>query len=651
MKMAQMVPVVEDTAGLLTGAGNYATYTWASAKLVSPVAYLNNSIGLTKSTRILGSMYAEYQIIPGLVAKSSINYDGNDQSTKKYVSDYVVVGASTARTTNPGLYSSGSYSGLKIQNFVNENTISYDKVIGYDHSISLVGGESYNSVHNETYTISTAGGYANDLVTTLNNAIANSSGVTVTGSTTESNSTLFSYFGRAQYAYQSKYLFSASIRRDASSKFGKNNRWGTFPSASVGWRISKERFLEDIDFINDLKLRASWGKSGNNNIGNYNSIPTVTSADYSFGGNSAVVADGQVVSGLANPYLKWETSNTYDAGLDANVLKNRIIFTFDVYYKKNTDLLLNIPVLAASGFTSSLQNIGAVVNKGLELGLTSVNINLKDFQWTTNANIAFNGNKVSALGSDGSPIYISSAYSGSNAPFILEKGLPMYSYYVIKKIGILTAEDIADASVARVSKETVGDPKYLDANNDGSITAADRVVGGQPTPKYTWGFTNTFKYKNFDLGVQIYGQHGGSMISFLGRAIDIPGSTTANVLGIWRDRWTTENQNYNAPRGKFASTFTVPNVTSDWVYSTDFWRVQNISLGYNLKDVLKVGGINAARVYVSLQNWFSKDKYKGGVNPEAQNTNVSGNSSYALPGDYGAMPLSKTFNAGINLTF
>ncbi|SEW25781.1 TonB-linked outer membrane protein, SusC/RagA family [Chitinophaga sp. YR573] len=651
MKAVTMSPVVESSAGVLTGAGNYPTYTWSSARLISPVAYLNNSISRIKGTRILNSVYAEYQVIPGLFLKSTVNYDEANQTAKRYVPDYVAVGAATERITNPGKNASGSYSGFKKQNFVNENTLNYSKTIAANHNISAVAGVSYNAVHYETFTINTAGGFANNIINTLNNAIPNSAGVTVTGNTTESNNTLFSYYGRVQYDFKNKYLVSASIRRDASSKFGEDNRWGTFPSASVGWRISQEPFLKQVHFIDDLKLRLSWGKSGNNNIGDYNSIPLLSSSNYSFGGNTATVANGQVVAGLANPALRWETSNTYNAGFDASVLHNRVNVTFDVYRKKNTDLLLNLPILSASGFSTSLQNIGSVENKGLELGINTVTIRTKDFQWNTNFNIAFNSNKVLSLGESDAPIYIPSAYSGSNPPYILQKGLPMFSYYVTKTQGILTAADMADPTVAKLAKETVGDAKYYDAKKDGVINADDRVVYGQPTPKYTWGFTNNFRYKDFDLGVQVYGQHGGSILSYFGRAIDFSGSTTANVLGVWRDRWTPANQNYNAPRGKFASTYTVPYVTSDWVYSTDFWRIQNITLGYNLKGLIKTKTIGAARASISLQNWFSGDKYKGGVNPEAQNTNNSGNSSYALPGDYGAMPLSKTVALGVNFTF
>ncbi len=651
MKLAQMVPVVESSAGINTGAYGNKTYTWASDKLISPYAFLETAINKIKTSRLLTSIYADYEIVKGLSLKSTVNYDNVDRNTMKYTSDQVTVGAAAALLTNPGLNSSGSYLTLKKQNFLNENTLNYTTTIAEDHTLSVVAGVSYNIVHTEASSLETAGGFANDIVKTLNNAIANAAGVTLTGSTSESNNTLFSYYSRVQYAFKDKYLLSGTIRKDASSKFGKENRWGTFPSVSAGWRISKESFLKNVKAIDDLKLRLSWGKSGNNNIGDYNSIATLVGSNYVFGGNTPVSATGQVVSGLANKALKWETSNTYDAGLDLSLLANRINFTFDAYQKKNTDLLLNLPVLSASGFSAGLQNIGAVENKGLEFSLSTINVRTKDFQWSMNANIAFNKNTVTDLGPTHADIQIASAYSGSNAPYLLREGLPAFSYYITKVVGILTAEDIADAKVAKLANQTVGDAKYLDANGDGVINASDRVVGGQPTPKYTWGWTNIFRYKDFDLSVQMYGQHGGSLLSYLGRAIDFSGSTTANILGTWRDRWTTANPDPNAVRGKFGASYTYPHVTSDWIYSTDFLRVQNITLGYNLKKLIPTPNIGSARIFISLENYFSHDKYTGGVNPEAQNTNVSGNSSYGVTGDYGAMPLSKTASIGVNFGF
>lgn len=651
MKLAQMVPIVESSTGINSGAYGTSTYTWGSPKLISPYAFLETAVNSVKTSRLLTSIYADYEIIKGLSLKSTVNYDNADRNTSQYTSDQVTVGAASALATNPGLYSTGSYAVLKKQNFLNENTLNYNKTIATDHKISVVAGVSYNIVHAEGVNLATAGGFANDLVTTLNNAIANAAGVTTTGSTTQTNNTLFSYYSRVQYAFKDKYLLSGTIRRDASSKFGSDNRWGTFPSVSAGWRVSDESFLKDVKAISDLKLRLSYGKSGNNNIGDYNSISTLTNSNYVFGGNTPTTATGQVVSGLANKTLKWETSGTYDAGLDLSLLKNRINFTFDAYHKKNSDLLLNLPVLSTSGFSSSLQNIGAVVNKGLEFSLNTVNIKTTDFQWSMNANIAFNKNTVTDLGPTHADIEIASAYSGSNAPYLLREGLPAFSYYVTKVTGILTAADMADVKVAKLANQTVGDEKYLDANGDGKITAADRVVGGQPTPKYTWGWTNSFKYKDFDLGVQLYGQHGGSILSYLGRAIDFSGSTTANTLGIWRNHWDALNPDANAPRGKLGASYTYPNVTSDWIYSTDFFRVQNITLGYNLKRLFKTPSIGSARIFISLENYFSHDKYTGGANPEAQNTNVSGNGSYGVAGDYGSMPLSKTASLGVNFGF
>jgi TonB-linked SusC/RagA family outer membrane protein len=648
MKLYNMAPVVEDSAGMLSGAGKNNVYGWATSS-ISPVAYLNSVISPVKTTRILYSMYGDYTILNGLSARTSINYDHMNQNSKGYISDFVA-GNITDRLNSPGKSSSGSYSGFTKQNFVNENTLNYNKTIHDDHSISVVAGVSYSWVHLENFSIKTAGGYANDLLNTLNNAIASTSGVTVTGTTTESNNTLFSYYSRLQYSYQGRYLLSGSIRRDGSSRFGKATQYGTFPSLSAGWRVSQESFMKQVNFINDMKLRFSYGRSGNNNIGDYSAIPQVTAANYSFGGASPVSSAGQRPNGLPNPLLQWETSNTYDAGFDATIWNNRINIIFDAYRKKNTNLLLTIPVLAASGANSTLTNIGEVENRGLELGIGATIYKSRSFQWTANGNIALNQNKVLSLGSAGDLINIPNAFGAGNPPFILADGKPMYTYYIIKNIGVLTQDDINNSKVAKLPKQTVGDEKFYDKNGDGIIDASDRVEGGQPTPKYTWGLTNNFRYKAFDLSVQVYGQQGGSIMSYLARAIDNPANGTATNLGVWRDRWTAANPNPNAPRGKIGIAYTIPYTTSDWVYSTNFLRIQSITLGYNLKSILKTGVISGARIYASLQNWFGWDKYKGGVNPEAQNTNLT-NTTYPLPGDYGAMPLSKSAVMGVNFSF
>ena len=643
-----MIPIVEDSAGMNTGAGKNNVYGWANSS-VSPVAYLNNVISTVKTTRNLYTVYGEYTILDGLSLRSTFNYDQMTQSTKGYTSDYVA-GNITDRLNSPGKDASGSYSGFTKQNYVNENTVNYNKTFHEDHMISFVAGMSYSYVHLENFTIKTAGGYANDLLNTLNNAIPSTAGVTVTGNTTESNNALYSLYSRLQYSYQGKYLISGSIRRDGSSRFGKDNEYGTFPSVSVGWRISQESFMSHIDFINDLKLRGSWGKSGNNNIGDYSAIPTLAAANYSFGGNTATAVTGQVPNGLPNPFLQWETSNTYDAGLDATVWKSRINIIFDVYRKKNTNLLLTVPVPAATGTTSNLQNVGAVQNQGLELGVGATIFRTRNFFWTANGNIAFNQNKVLSLGGLGSVINIPNAFGTGYPPFILQAGKPMYSYFVVKNIGILSADDMNNPKVTKLPKQAVGDEKYLDVNGDGIIDANDRVIDGQPTPKYTWGINNTFRYKSWDLSVQVYGQHGGAITSYLARAIDNPANGGNTTLGVWRNRYSYYHQSLASPRGNIGFAYQIPYTTTDWLYSTDFLRIQNITIGYNLKNIVKTGVISTIRVYASALNWFGWDKYKGGDNPEAENTNLT-NGTYPLPGDYGGQPLSKSAVIGVNVSF
>jgi len=643
-----MIPVVEDSAGMNSGAGKNNVYGWAGSS-VSPVAYLNNVIATNKTTRNLYTVYGEFTILDGLTARSTFNYDQMNQTFKGYTSDFVA-GNITDRLNSPGKDASGSYSGYTKQNYVNENTLNFNRTFHEDHSISAVAGVSYSYVHLENFSIKTAGGYANDLLNTLNNAIPSTAGVTVTGNTTESNNALFSMYSRVQYSYQGKYLLSASIRRDGSSRFGKDNQYGTFPSVSVGWRISQESFMRNVDFINDLKLRGSWGKSGNNNIGDYSAIPTLTGANYSFGGNTATAVTGQRPSGLPNPFLQWETSNTYDVGFDATVWKSRINIIVDAYRKKNTNLLLTVPVPAATGTTSNLENVGAVQNEGLELGLGATVLRGRDLAWTLNGNMAFNRNKVLSLGGLGDVINIPNAFGTGYPPFLLQAGKPMYSYFVIRNMGILSQDDINNPKVTKLPKQAVGDEKYQDVNGDGLIDANDRIIDGQPTPKYTWGLTNTFRYKSWDLNVQLYGQHGGAILSYMARAIDNPGNGKATNLGVWRNRYSFYHQSLHSPRGNIGYAYSIPYTTTDWLYSTDFWRIQNITVGYNFRNIAKTGVISTMRVYASALNWFGWDKYKGGVNPESQNTNLT-NGTYPLPGDYGAMPLSKSIILGVNVGF
>jgi TonB-linked SusC/RagA family outer membrane protein len=629
-------PVQEDTMGVYPNSFDYGQYKWSNSRN-SPVAQLENSIGLTKRFRTLTSIFAEYQLAKDLYFKTTLNLDNTNNIYKRYV-PYTVSGTLATRQSQLTVLTSGSLTEYNKRTFVNENTLSYTKTLQEKHTITLLAGASYNADKLENSTMSSNGGFSSYVITTLNAANG------ITGSSTETKNVLLSYFGRAQYSYNDKYLFSASIRRDGSSRFGANTKWGTFPSASLGWRISKESFMSNVKPISDLKLRASWGKSGNYNIGDYSSIPVLATYNYTF--NSAL-ASGQAPSAITNPDITWEESRTIDGGFDIAVLDNRISGSFDYYTKLNYNLLLNVPVPESIGFATSLNNVGKVRNKGWEVEITSRNM-IRKFQWSTSVNLSHNANKVLELGTGQTQILIPSLFDISHS--ILKVGEQMNSIYVVRQIGILTQEDI-DNKVALYGTQTVGDPKYYDANTDGKIDANDRVIVGHPNPSYIWGVTNNFRYKGFDLSILVQGQQGGSIYSLLGRALGRTGQGYQdNYLGFARDRWRSPEDPGAGRVGKAYSTFgRIKN--TDWLYSSDYWRIRNITLGYDLGKVVRGNILTGARVYVTAENWFGKDKYDGGLNPEATNTDLSGNSAYPEAGDYGGLPLAKSLILGINLTF
>ncbi|MFT2010439.1 TonB-dependent receptor [Pontibacter sp. 13R65] len=625
-------PVVEDTVGLDVNTGNYLPYQWGVSRS-SPVRVIENSIGETKIFRTLITLFGEYSILDNLRFRSTVNLDHSD-ATRKTFSPSFVSGQRGNRQA------SGGFDGYRRQTFVNENTLSYDKVFAERHNFSALAGASYNMGNLNNFQLRSAGGFLTDDISTLNAANNINVGSTFTN---ESRHTLLSYFGRVQYNFADRYLFSATFRRDGSSRFGSATKWGSFPSASIGWRVSEEAFMDNVGFVNDFKLRASWGISGNNAIGNYDHIALLTPASYSFGGSAPGLATGFAPVNAPNPNIGWEESNTIDVGFDLGMFENRIFASFDYYTRTNSNLLLRIPVPTASGFGTTLTNIGEVYNQGWELELTTRNTT-GAFGWTTNANLSFNRNEVKKLGPNNTPVQA----GGWGTPHrLLQIGQPLWSIYVVQQDGILTQADI-DNGVARFGNQTVGDPRYVDANDDGVINDDDRVIVGKPNPDYVWGITNTFTFKGFDLRVLVQGQNGGQLYSLFGRAMDRPGQgLVENTLGLHRDRWRSPEDPGAGERGKANSSFGFLKSDS-WLYSSDYWRVRNITLGYDLGSIFPNKKlVQGARIYVSAENWFGADKYAGGFNPEAVN-----NADNSIVGDdYGAFPLAKSMILGLNLTF
>ena len=639
-----MSPVQESTAGVYANTFNNAQYRWSNTTN-SVLAKLENIVGETKRYRTIASVYGEYQFLKGLSLRTSLNLDNTDNTSRSYV-PYTVASTLLSRTFDPSKAAltsgtSGSYNTYKRQTFVNENTLTYNTTIKGIHNLSVMLGQSYNFDRTDNSSMSSSGGYTSSVIQTLNAASA------ITGSSSATENVLLSYFSRVQYSYNDKYLLSASLREDGSSRFGSNARYGIFPSASIGWNVTKETFMKSVRTISDLKLRGSFGANGTNNLGSdYAPIPTLTTSGYVFGSTQAAVI-GQSPSKIANPDLQWERSVTYDVGLDFGILDNRITGSIDYYNKLNTKLLLNVQVPEVTGFQTFLSNTGSVRNIGEELEVTTHNF-VGTFQWNTTFSISHNTNKVVALGKGQTQILIPSAFDISN--FILKVGQPVNSIFVIKQNGCLSQADI-DNKAAMYGTETVGDPKYVDINKDGVIDANDRQIVGHPNPDYTWGITNTFKYKGFDLSILIQGQNGGSIYSLLGRALTRTGQGfTDNAPSFYLDRWESPTDIGAGRVSKVYSTFG-RIVNTDWLYSSDYYRIRDITIGYDLGRLISKNIVQGARIYITAENWFGKDKYYGGANPDATNTDLSGNANYLAPGDYGGLPLAKSLIVGLNITF
>lgn len=639
-----MSPIQEDSTGLYSNTFKNAQYIYSNTTN-SVYAKLLNKIGESKKYRTLATMYGEYEIMKGLTFRSSVNSDNTDNTSKGYT-PYTISGTQATRTFNATSNSnltantSGSYSTYRRQTFVNENTVNYNHVFNTVHSLNVLLGQSYNEDRTDVSSLSSVGGYTSSIIQTLNAAAA------TTGSNSSTKNVLVSYFSRVQYAFKDKYLLSASLRDDGSSRFGTNTKYGIFPSASIGWRVTQEDFMKKYPGISDLKLRFSYGVNGNNNIGDYASVPLLGSYGYVLGTTQAA-AIGQAPSALVNPDIKWEQSQTFDGGIDIGLFNNRITASFDYYNKLNTQLLLFVPIPEATGFSSLFTNAGSSRNIGQELEITSRNT-VHKVQWTTSITVSHNTNKVVSLYGNQNQIIIPNSFDVTDN--ILRVGQPMNSIYVVKQIGILTQADINNKVALYGTGETVGDPKYQDLNGDGVITEADKQIVGHPSPDYIWGMTNTVHYKAFDISVLIQGQNGGSVYSLLGRAITRTGQGfTDNAPEFYVNRWKSPDDVGAGRVSKAYSTFGFV-ANTDWLYSSDYYRIRDITVGYNLKSLIKSKAISSARFYVTAENFFGHDKYYGGLNPDAANTAISSN-VYPEPGDYGGLPLAKSLIFGLNVTF
>ena len=444
------------------------------------------------------------------------------------------------------------------------------------------------------------------------------------------------------------------MRADGASRFGENNKWGYFPSASAGWRISQEKFMTKYGWLSDLKLRASYGLTGNFNIPNYGALGTVAYNSYILGNTTPSAVKGAAPSARPNPKLSWEKTNQTNLGIDISILNSAYTLNVDVYNSNTNDLLLNVPVPITTGYTSELSNMGKVNNKGIELGLT-VNHAFGKVKWQGNLNYSKNINKVKQLGPGNADIIVNDA-NVTNAYFITRVGQPIGSYYLPVVLGVFKTQAEVDAyphytdvaSNYGLATSKPGDFKFKDVDGDGVIDMTkDRAIVGNYMPKFTYGFSNTFTLKNLDMAFTLQGVYGNKILN-LSRRYFYNGEGNMNNYVGGVNRWRSESDpgsGWNVRANRVAKGQN--GTPSTWlVEDGSYLRIRNITLGYTLSDALsKKANIAKTRIYVTIQNPFTFTKYQG-YNPEVSNRSTATSSGV----DYGVYPVTRSVIIGLNIT-
>ncbi len=511
------------------------------------------------------------------------------------------------------------YNGLgfetytNVMNIVSNNFLKYNNTFG-KHNVEILGGYSFEKYQTRSSFIR-GQDYADESLEYLNSAAT-----IVSASSDASDSGIRSFIGRLNYSYNSRYIVSFSGRFDSSSKFGENNRTGFFPSASLAWRIGEEEFMKSISQLSELKLRTSYGLTGNDDI------PPFLYAEL-YGVTSYQGKSGIYPSSIPNPDLKWESTAQFDIGFDLGLFKNRIFLSVDYYNKKTNGLLLDRPLPLSSGFSSITENIGSVENKGFEFTLSTNNLT-GDFTWNTQLNISANRNKVLKLYNH-QPI--DDIGRGSNR---VQEGEPIGIFYSYKWLGV---------------DPSTGDVVYSDTDHNGTINTDDRTKIGNPHPDFIGGITNTFRYKGFDLSVLLQFTYGNDI--FNGSRLYLESLQGGdNQLEAVVNRWKKPGDITNIPRATSDAVKAAENkrVSSRFIEDGSYLRIKNVTLGYTFSNnFLKKIKISSLRIYATSQNLYTFTYYSG-LDPEV---NYAGNDNTIIGTDFFTYPQSRSYNFGINLKF
>ena len=630
--------VMPPTQGIYNPDGSYTRFTGVTWGESNPVGIARELWQPSNNMRIIGNVALNYQIIEGLTLKLTAGVDRSDNKSDYYAPSTITIGRSTDKDGNP-IFGVARKNYSNSLTFINENTLNYDKKIG-DHSLNVVAGVTYQSSNSENLNSGSAVGFISDLYENNNIGSAVTPALPSTG---YSDYKLVSFLGRINYIYKGKYYATVTGRYDGSSKFGSDNKFAFFPSAAIAWRVSEEAFLKNSNTVSNLKARLSYGSSGNQAINPYQTLSRMANVPIILGN---IQYTGFVPGSLENAGLKWETTKQFDAGIDLGLFNDRIQLTADYYSKKTSDLLLNVNLPTSSGYSTILQNIGVVQNRGYEFQLTTQNIT-GDFNWTSTITYTSNRTKVLDLGKDaqGKTITYKEIGPGGNwFPTIVGQSMMQLYGYTVTGIYQTNQEAIDNGEPSKLA----GDYRFKNWDGKGIVNdQEDRTTISRLEPKFTFGFNNAFSYKNFDLSLLFVGSYGNDIANeFRKYNITLNGQWTPTKDAFdkrWRGAGTSNSfdkpaTNSGRSIGDYANSL--------WLEDGSYLRLRDITLGYTFSaSQLAFLKMSSIRLYVSAQNWLTLTSYSG-YDPEV---------SWAAPTingwDRGNYPSTKSITVGASVNF
>lgn len=623
--------------------GTFAYSNYASTDIANPVNGIAQTFNTWRSNRLVGSVFGDLKLAPGLTFRSALSLDATFAVARGFNPKFDlsnIPSISEAPAAEKSVVNSVGVGNHNWRNWQAENVLTYQKNFADKHDLTFIAG---TTALNNRYDVS--GGANTNLPS--NDPKDAYIGNTIDPIASQSayqwanESSLFSYFGKANYELDNTYLFSATMRADGSSRFGKNNRFGYFPSFSAGWIASHEEFWK-FEKINFFKIRASWGQNGNDRIGDYSFTTVVNNGqNYTFGGDE-IITNGAVALTSANPDLKWETSTQSDIGADLEMFDGRIQFTTDFYLKKTSDMLYAAPIPLVAGTAAPIQNVATAENRGLEIALNYRNFD-KKLKYTLGGNVAFVKSEVTGLGRGGEPVFSGFVQSANANASKTDVGQPIASFFGYVTDGIFQNQAEVESAAFQANGTAPGDIRFKDLDGSGVIDEKDRTFIGNPTPRFAYGINTDFEWNGFELNLFFQGTQGNDIyvnttrfdFSFVNR----PSSAL--------NRWTGEGTSNSEPRVSLSDPNQNARVSDRFVEDGSYFRLKTLQIGYNLpKTWLKKARFEKMKIYMTGQNLLTFTKYSG-LDPEIGTIG----SGLEIGIDRGFYPQARTILGGVSLTF